>query len=104
MHAIHMTMDPATGVVTVQGRSGRIYTDEEFYAAQEAVDSGQVSSHPLLDDVDMGGTDRAPSLLEQLMHDCPDCRADMARGVQPLVIKVAHRSRNQRKRDRRRRS
>ena len=43
-----------------------------------------ITGETKIQDIEVDPTSGA-SLMEQLIHDCPDCRAALARGEQPLM-------------------
>jgi hypothetical protein len=82
-----MVMDIVTGEVKVQGRSGQLYSAEEYERAIERAEAGDAAAKALLDDVDFenkNGIDVIDPMA--MLHDCPECRAAMARGEKPVVI------------------
>ncbi|MDQ3364235.1 MAG: hypothetical protein M3680_02240 [Myxococcota bacterium] len=70
----------------IVGRDGTQYTTEDVDRAKRAAAAGDVAAQQLVDNVDRTAefADRDPTeLMRQLVHDCPECRAEAARGIQP---------------------
>jgi hypothetical protein len=82
-----MVTDISTGETKVQGREGRLYTPEEVERAMERAATGDAKAQALLDDIDFEnkhGIDVIDPMA--MLHDCPECRAAMARGEKPVII------------------
>jgi hypothetical protein len=80
----HIVMDTDTGTSYLESRDHKRYTFEEVAAAEARAEAGDADAAALLESLDFpttGGID-----LRALMHDCPECRAALARGEQPIVM------------------
>ena len=75
----HVITDLRTIQSYLEGRSKRRYTPMEVEAAERDAKRGDKAALATLDDIEHPSID-----LEALMHDCPECRADRERGVQPI--------------------
>ncbi len=75
----HVITDLGTNQSHIEGRSKRRYTLQEVAAAERDAKRGDKAALATLDDIEHPFTD-----LETLMHDCPECRADRERGIQPI--------------------
>ena len=78
---IHLVTDTKTGTTFVQGRDGTRYTAAEYENARALAKKGDPTARALVANMEMprGMT------TEQMMHDCPECRAAMARGEKPSL-------------------
>ena len=78
-----LIVDDQTGNVVVQARDHRRYTLDELAEAEARAATGDQAALKLLETLDQGpgGGD-----LATLLHDCPECRAALARGEQPMVL------------------
>lgn len=79
---LHMVFDITTGQAKARGRSGRWYTQHEIDLANRRGDPEGEVFRADLDRTDMNDADMRQMLLDE-MHDCPDCRAALARGETP---------------------
>jgi hypothetical protein len=82
-----MVMDRRTGEIKMQGHEGRLYTLEDVQRAERRAASGDAAALALLADVDFetpGAIDVMD--MEAILHDCPECRAALARGEKPTMI------------------
>ncbi len=83
----HTVMDAKTGEVRVIGKDGRQYTTAELEAAQRMAAQGDKAALATLENLersDFTGADPT-ALMMQMLHDCPECRAALARGEQPTL-------------------
>jgi hypothetical protein len=82
----HIIFDSETGEIKLQGRDQQRYTHDEIERAERKAKRGDAGAQALLDNSELpdpvGGVVDWPSLL----HDCPECRAAMARGEKPVVM------------------
>jgi hypothetical protein len=76
---IHLVTDTKTGTTFVQGRDGTRYTAAEYESARALAKKGDAAARALIANMEM-----PPGMTaEQMIHDCPECRAAMARGEKP---------------------
>ncbi len=93
MRNLSLDLDLATGAVVAVGTDGRRYRLEEVEAADRAARRGDAAAAATLRAVDHGvdadGAALAPhgirQRFEQIIHDCPDCQAALARGEVPIT-------------------
>ena len=81
----HMVTDWRTGISYFETRDHKRYTVEEVAAAERRAEGGDAEAAALLDSLEIQTRDGVVD-LQQLMHDCPECRAAMARGEQPIIV------------------
>ncbi|MGE3454489.1 MAG: hypothetical protein AB7O24_05210 [Kofleriaceae bacterium] len=78
-----------TGQMLVVGRDGQTYTAEQVKRAEQRAKAGDREARALLDNIDRAneyaGLD-PEELARKMIHDCPECRAAMERGEQPMVV------------------
>ncbi|MGE0871264.1 MAG: hypothetical protein AB7P03_22075 [Kofleriaceae bacterium] len=85
----HVVQDRTTGEAMVAGRDGQLYTPAQVDQAKQRAEAGDQEARALLDNVDMSNDFEGLSpaeLMRKMIHDCPECRAAMARGEQPIMI------------------
>jgi hypothetical protein len=84
----HIVTDRTTGISYIEARDHKRYTFEEVAAAERRAQAGDAGAAALLDSLEIptpgGFVD-----MRQLLHDCPECRAAMERGEEPLIISGA---------------
>ncbi len=71
----------------IRGRDGRDHTLDAVEAAERLAAAGDEFARALLETLDIAVESETDILdvLKQQMHDCPECRAAMARGEQPII-------------------
>lgn len=81
----HAIFDLISGNSLVRGRDGRDHTLAAVEAAERLAAAGDEAAIALLASLDIELDDDYDviDLLEQQVHDCPECRAAMARGERP---------------------
>lgn len=79
---VHAVIDIQTGQTMIRGRSGRMYGSDEYERARRGKDPESLAMRADMDRSDMTDVDLRQAMLDEL-HDCPECRAAMAAGVQP---------------------
>ena len=78
---IHLVTDTKTGTTFVQGRDGTRYTAAEYENARALAKRGDPAAKAMVANIEM-----PPGMTtEQMIHDCPECRAAMARGEKPII-------------------
>jgi hypothetical protein len=83
----HFVIDRTTGATHVRGRDGRLYTSADIEAAQLRADGGDEAAEAELHNMTVGDSEADPhEVMEQLMHDCAECRALRARGETPIIF------------------
>ena len=75
----NIVFDTTTNTSFIQGRDGTAYTVEQVAAADAT--PTDPASRALLANIDYPDS----ATMEELLHDCPECRAAMARGEVPHV-------------------
>ena len=88
MGTYNMEMDPASGAVTLVGKDGCRYTNQDLITAEQAAGLGDAGAEALLRNLDHGldddgrrlSADEVKARFEQIVHDCPACQAARARG------------------------
>ena len=84
----HTVIDTRTGEIKAIGKDGQQYSGDEIEAAQRAAALGDPEAQAALDNLER--TDFADvdpeALMRQMLHDCPECRAAMARGEKPTIV------------------
>jgi hypothetical protein len=76
-----MVIDRRTGELWFQARGGQTYSPEQVREIEERARAGDAAAAAALESLDMTG-----QLLEEALHDCPECRAAMARGEVPTMV------------------
>jgi len=77
----NIVFDTDTNTSFVRGRDGTAYSLAEVAAAEATPEDP--AARALLDNIDYSDA----TTMEQLLHDCPECRAAMARGEVPHVVR-----------------
>jgi hypothetical protein len=77
----HIVQDRHTGEVRVQARGGATYSADELAAIERRADAGDAEALAIIDSLDVTGM-----TAEDLLHDCPECRAALERGEQPITM------------------
>jgi hypothetical protein len=85
---IHLVTDTKTGKTFVQGRDGTRYSAAEYENARALAKQGDPAARALVANMEMPRGMTA----EQMIHDCPECRAAMARGEKPVIGMGPHAS------------
>ena len=88
MRTYNMEMGRASGAVTLVGKDGRRYSNQDLIAAEHAAKQGDPAAEALLRNLDHGvdddgrrlSADEVRARAEQIVHDCPACQAARARG------------------------
>jgi hypothetical protein len=78
-----LIFDERTGRTFLKARDQQLYTLDEVEAAESAARAGDEAALALLESLDRGGDGFDPMAL---LHDCPECRAALARGALPRVF------------------
>ncbi len=78
----HIVIDQTTGQIKARGRSGRWYTQHEIDQAYDPADPQGAIYKEDIDRSDLTDSDMREALTAE-MHDCPECRAALAAGIQP---------------------
>jgi len=73
--------DRRTGETRLQARGGKTYSIDEVRELERRAAEGDEAAIAIIDSLDATGV-----TAEQLLHDCPECRAALARGEQPLIV------------------
>src|SRR5262245_29232530 len=81
----HILFDTNTGETKVCGRDGTSYTIDEVAAAEESARRGDKDALAVIDNITVPEPADDQAWLEQILHDCPECRAAMAAGVKPIT-------------------
>ena len=77
---LHLVTDTRTGETRIQGRDGTRYTSTEYENARALARTGDLAARAIIANIDM-----PPGMTaEQMMHDCPECRAGLERGEKPV--------------------
>lgn len=88
MASYHMRTDMRTGEMVFIGKSGREISGRDLAVIDARAKAGDVAAQAVRRDLDFGiddeglpvGAAAAQALLEQQIHDCPECQAARARG------------------------
>ncbi len=75
----NIVFDTDTNTSFILGRDGTKYTVEQVDAADR--NPGDPASRAVLENVEYPAT----ATIEDMIHDCPECRAAMARGERPRI-------------------
>ena len=89
----NVVFDSNTGITRVIGRDGRTYSPDEVETARRQARGGDADAQAVVDNIDMTAdwADMDPrEILRQQLHDCPECRAAMARGEVPTFAPGFH--------------
>lgn len=76
-----IVMDRNTGEVRVQARGGATYSIEEVEEIERRAKRGDAEAIAIVESLDATGLTPA-----QMLHDCPECRAAMAFGEEPMIL------------------
>ena len=79
----HVIVDTKTGTTQTEGRSKRRYSEAEVARAEREARTGDAQAQAILDDIDLPETGEVDWL--QHIRDCPECRAAMEAGEQPII-------------------
>lgn len=79
---IHVVTDTLTGTTFVQGRDGTRYTAVEYENARALAKTGDPAARAIVANMEMP----AGMTMEQMLHDCPECRAALERGETPDFV------------------
>ncbi len=79
-----LVTDRNTGETRLQARGGRTYTIEEVEHLERRADLGDPEAIAVVESLDMTGL-----TTEEMLHDCPECRAALARGEKPTTWTAA---------------
>jgi hypothetical protein len=77
----HLVIDRNTGEARIQARGGATYSMEEVEAIERRAKAGDAAATAIIESLDVTGVTPA-----QMMHDCPECRAAMAFGEEPMIF------------------
>jgi hypothetical protein len=79
----HMLTDLNTGEILICGRDGTRYSTAEVDDAEKRARRGDKDAIAIVDNVTYSEPADPQAWQEQILHDCPQCRAAMARGEKP---------------------
>lgn len=85
---LHTVFDTTTGETRVQGRDKRFYSMAEYEDARERARSGDAEALAFIDNLDHMAPGHGAQVYDpmQILHDCPECSAALARGEKPMII------------------
>lgn len=81
---LQLVTDRTTGESRIQARGGKTYSVEEYKDVERRADLGDPEALASWESLDMTGV-----TTEEMLHDCAECRAELARGVKPKTWTAA---------------